>query len=552
MSNNSAQRYIEIFKDDKQGLLALAACSAALQLDDEAARQAIEIIAQSNGSSRELMRRVKNLGCVWTDRNGLWNVSEDVRRFLFDWLYRELPAASIVKLRECLAEKATKRAELITDEDQLSRHYKMMARFEAAYQHLLIPEKSEEGANEFVELWRQSVPAGADAIVLSVDFLANEILQRLSRPPDAILFLRGLAARLREDNHAQEKYFGRLWKRARRGKYHQQIHAIAARFLGVLIQSHDPKTAEKALRDSIAWLPSGRDLGLAYLSLGNLLSSIPFRQAQAEHAYDESLSLLTEREDRIQVHRALTSLFEKNTELRPYLAPLPGDLGQFTQLLDDVPVDSGVVIEEPPPPWIYQKMSQFVPEYWRRPDQTLDAVEFLNNLYARFFEGHEEAWENRAHFFGHAARIMRRFLITHARAQQTTKLSADRYRDWANAVYDFGTEPEADLLVLDQAISGLQKIDPNQSRIVELLFYGGLTIEKTAEVLQIPVAEVAHEWRTAKAFLKVQLTKAKGVIRGLNQPSVMTSTVTLSVELGSETTGSSTDKERRSNGYALG
>lgn len=530
MSKTNAERYIEIFKDDKQGLLALAACSAALQLDDETACHAIELIAQSNGSTVGLMRRVKDLACVWTDWNGLWNVSEGVRRCLFDWLYREVPTPTITQLRECLAQKAAARAEGIQGDDQLSQHQKLLARFEAAYQRILIPDKSEEGAHEFIQLWSQSSKQDADALADSVDFLADEILQRLGRPPDAILFLRGMAANSRSDNHAQEKYFGRLWRRARRGNHHQQIHAIAANFLGVLLQNRDPKTAEKALRDSILWFPSGRDLGLAYLSLGKLLASIPFRQADAEHAYDESLNVLTEMEDRAQVHRALASLFEKNTELRPYLAPLPGDLGQFIQLSDDLPVDSGVVIEEPQPS-IYQEMEQFVPDYWRRPGQTLDAVEFLTDLSTRFYEGHEDAWESRAHFFGHAARIMRRFLITNAHAQQTTKLRADRYRNWANAVYDFGVEPEADLLVLDEALSRLQKIDPNQSRIVELLFYGGLTIEKAAEVLRIPVADVAHEWRTAKAFLKVQLTKEKGVIRGLNQPSVMTSTVTLSVEL---------------------
>ncbi|HET6975070.1 MAG TPA: ECF-type sigma factor [Pyrinomonadaceae bacterium] len=527
MSNTTAERYIEIFADDRQGLLALAACSAALQLDDETACKAIEVIAQSNGSSFELMRRIKSLGCVWTDWNGLWNVSEGVRRSLFDWLYREIPERSIVKLRECLAERASARAVQFQTEDQLSLHRKTKARFEAAYQRILIPERSEEGANEFLELWRQSSSqAAADAIARSVDFLADEILQLVSRPPDALLFLRGMAARVRNDNHAQEKYFGRLWKRARRGKYHQQIHAMAANFLGLLIQSRDPRLAEKALRDSIAWLESERETGLAYLSLGNLLSSIPFRQADAEHAYDESLSILDEMEDRAQVHLALANLFQKNLELRTSPPPLPGDLGQLIELGDDLLIDSGVVIDEPQPS-VYEEMKHFARDHYLSQGRTLSADEFLDELFVRFFEAHIEVWKSRAEFFSHAARIMRRLFVKNARTYYTAKLSADR-ESIMSSVYDFRAEPDAALMALDEALNRLQQIDPDQGRIVELLFYGGLTLEKAAEVLQIPVADVADEWRTAKAFLKVQLTKGKGVLNGLNRPSSMTSTLSLS------------------------
>jgi RNA polymerase sigma factor (TIGR02999 family) len=457
------ERYLELLEDDQQTLLALAACSAALQLDDKTACQAIEIIAQSNGTTSDLMRRVKNLGCVWIDWNTLWHVSGSLRRSLLERLYREIPAPTITKLRECLAEKAAARANGITGEDPLSQHQKLLARFEAAYQRVLLPGKSEEGAKEIIELWSQSSKQDADALAHSVDFLADEILQLLGRPPDEILFLRGIAAQVRSDNHAQKKYFRRLWKRARRGNYHQQIHAIAAKIYGLLIEDRDPTAAESALWDSIAW--------------------------------------------------------------RPDSPPLPGDLGQLIELSDELPIDAGVVMSQPS---LYQEMSQFALEHFPRTGQTLNASDFVEDLYKRFFETQLDMWESQSDFFGYASRLIRRILIHHALSKYTANLRINHSRESESD--KFGAEPEAYLLTLDEAISRLHKIDPKQSRIVELIYYGGLTIEKTAEVLQIPGGIVAHEWRTAKAFLKAHLTNRKGVLTRLNFPSLMT-TATLSVEL---------------------
>src|SRR5215218_738455 len=110
MASSTAVQYLELFQGDRPGMLALLACSVALQLDDETACEAVELVANTNGSTRTLVRRVKRLGCVWKDWNGHWHVSDDVRRDLLDRLYQELPETTIVKLRERLAQKAELRA----------------------------------------------------------------------------------------------------------------------------------------------------------------------------------------------------------------------------------------------------------------------------------------------------------------------------------------------------------------------------------------------------------------------------------------------------------
>src|SRR5215213_424427 len=248
MSSSIAERYLELFQNDQPIRLALLACSAALQLDDETACEAVDLVARTNDSSYTLMRRVKKLGCVWKEWDGFWYVAEDVRRGLLDWIYRELPEPTIVKLRQLFANAATSRAAQITSNDQAAAHERMVAQLEAAYHRVLIPGQTENGASELIELWRQLPSSDREALALSVDYLAYELDQRLDRLPDEIVFFCGFAARKRSDNHAQETHFARVWERGRRGQ-HADIHAIAAYFVGQLVQQRDPNIAEKALRD---------------------------------------------------------------------------------------------------------------------------------------------------------------------------------------------------------------------------------------------------------------------------------------------------------------
>ncbi len=102
---------------------------------------------------------------------------------------------------------------------------------------------------------------------------------------------------------------------------------------------------------------------------------------------------------------------------------------------------------------------------------------------------------------------MRRILVDHARAHCTTKRGGDRFCVSLGKIGTFGAQPDVDLLALNEVLERLAELDPDQARIVELKFFGGLTIEETAEVMEISHAKVERDWRTAKAFLKRELTR---------------------------------------------
>jgi RNA polymerase sigma factor (TIGR02999 family) len=104
---------------------------------------------------------------------------------------------------------------------------------------------------------------------------------------------------------------------------------------------------------------------------------------------------------------------------------------------------------------------------------------------------------------------MRRILVDYARAHYATKRGGDRYCVSLRNIAAFGAEPDADLLALHDVLNGLDEIDPVQARIVELRFFGGLTIKETAEVMGISHATVEREWKMAKAYLKRELTRTR-------------------------------------------
>lgn len=160
-------------------------------------------------------------------------------------------------------------------------------------------------------------------------------------------------------------------------------------------------------------------------------------------------------------------------------------------------------------PLVYDELHRLAAAYLRRErrQHTLQPTALVNELYLKIFDQQRTNWRNRAQFFGVAAQIMRRILVDHARAHHASKRGGDRFLVSLRNVAAFGAEPDADLLALHDVLSRLETIDPNQARIVELRFFGGLTIEETAEVMQISHATVEREWRTAKAYLKRELTR---------------------------------------------
>lgn len=141
-----------------------------------------------------------------------------------------------------------------------------------------------------------------------------------------------------------------------------------------------------------------------------------------------------------------------------------------------------------------------------RADHSLEPSALVNELYLRLIDQREVSWRDRAHFFGVAASIMRHILVDHARRRQSDKRGGDRTRITLTESLGAPEDDRLDVVLLDEAMTGLEAIYPQQSRIVELRFFAGLTIEETAESLRISPATVKREWTMAKAWLRRALT----------------------------------------------
>ena len=158
---------------------------------------------------------------------------------------------------------------------------------------------------------------------------------------------------------------------------------------------------------------------------------------------------------------------------------------------------------------VYDELHRLAVSYLRRErrEHTLQPTALVNELFLKFSEQHRMSWQNRAQFFAVAARLMRRILVDYARAHYASKRGGDRFCVSLRNIAAFGAQPDADLLALHDILNELEELDPNQAQIVELRFFGGLTIKETAEVMQTSHATVEREWKVAKAFLKRRLTQ---------------------------------------------
>jgi RNA polymerase sigma factor (TIGR02999 family) len=169
-------------------------------------------------------------------------------------------------------------------------------------------------------------------------------------------------------------------------------------------------------------------------------------------------------------------------------------------------------------PLVYGELHRLATIYLRRerPEHTLQPTALINELFLRFTEQNSMNWQNRSQFFGVAAQLMRRILVDHARKHHAEKRDGNRVRITLKNVRAFGDEPDEDLLALHDALDKLAELDQFQARIVELRFFGGLTIKETAEVTRTSHATVEREWRIAKAYLKSELTKTRKRSEGLS------------------------------------
>jgi len=136
---------------------------------------------------------------------------------------------------------------------------------------------------------------------------------------------------------------------------------------------------------------------------------------------------------------------------------------------------------------------------------TLETTALINEAYIRLVDSKNLRWNDRCHFFAVAARIMRRILVDHARARAARKRGGLAHRTSLNTAFLPGRRKSMDLMALDAALERLTEIDSRKSRIVELRVFGGLTIEETAETMQVAVITVRRDWQFALAWLRKEL-----------------------------------------------
>jgi RNA polymerase sigma factor (TIGR02999 family) len=160
-------------------------------------------------------------------------------------------------------------------------------------------------------------------------------------------------------------------------------------------------------------------------------------------------------------------------------------------------------------PLVYRELKKLAGIYLRRERSahSLQPTALAHEAYLKLIDQQNVHWQNRAHFFGIAAQAMRRILVDHARARLTEKRGCGDAAVSLDEAVDVSDERAGQLVALNDALERLAEIAPERSRVVELKYFGGMTLEETAEVLGVSRAKVIREWRMAKAWLYGELTK---------------------------------------------
>jgi RNA polymerase sigma factor (TIGR02999 family) len=158
-------------------------------------------------------------------------------------------------------------------------------------------------------------------------------------------------------------------------------------------------------------------------------------------------------------------------------------------------------------PLVYDELRRLARRHLRRerPDHTLQSAALVHEAYLRLIRQDQPHWQNRAHFFGVAAQLMRHILVDHARNRAAAKRGAGAPRLTLDPEVALPQAREVNLVALDDALNQLAVLDLQQSRVVELRFFGGLTIDETSVVLGVSPATVKREWATARAWLQREM-----------------------------------------------
>ena len=163
-------------------------------------------------------------------------------------------------------------------------------------------------------------------------------------------------------------------------------------------------------------------------------------------------------------------------------------------------------------PVVYGELRRLASRHLRREraDHTLQTTALIHEAYLKLIEQRNVRWQNRAHFFGIAAQLMRRILVDHARTRHRVKRGGAAMRVPLEEVVVAAEGLNINLVSLDEALTRLAAVDSRQGRIVELRFFGGLSVEETAEVLRVSAATVKNDWSMAKAWLRRELLRGEG------------------------------------------
>ena len=158
-------------------------------------------------------------------------------------------------------------------------------------------------------------------------------------------------------------------------------------------------------------------------------------------------------------------------------------------------------------PLVHAELRRLAHHYMRgeRPGHTLQTSALVNEAYIRLIDWKNVRWQNRAHFFGVSAQLMRRILVDFARERQVQKRGGGALRVSLGDAADLTVERGADLLALDEALAALAQVDDRKASVVEMRFFGGLSVEEAAEVLGVSKETVMRDWRLAKAWLQTEM-----------------------------------------------
>ncbi len=160
-------------------------------------------------------------------------------------------------------------------------------------------------------------------------------------------------------------------------------------------------------------------------------------------------------------------------------------------------------------PLVHRELHRIARRYMaaERPGHILQTTALINEAYLRLIDWKNVAWQNRAHFFGLAAQVMRHILVDFARAQAREKRGGRGVHVSLAEAANIDSERSTDLVALDDALQALEKLDARQARVVELRYFAGLSLEETAEALKVSVGTVRRDWSLAEAWLYRELSE---------------------------------------------